>query len=124
MKGQDTLRGAKHITTKEIDQRIDYLRTEADEDDPEMAARGLDSDDEEELADLVKLEEMVSEGETLIHEDEMKEYAQQLCEDMHGRDALDAWPFCCVDWDQAVEMLRADMTAYEFCGDAYYSSGH
>jgi len=114
MRGEDTLRGAHYITTKEIDQRIDFLQNEED----------LDAEDSDELADLVKLEDMLSEGQMLILDSKMADYAQELCEDMHGKDACDSWPFTHIDWPAAAEALEADMTTYQFCGDTYYSSGH
>lgn len=80
---------------------------------------------QEELNELNDLENEIGgewmHGETLIPEDEFKDYAMDLADDLHGRAVRDAyWPFSCIDWDQAADNLRSDYSSCEYQGVTYF----
>jgi len=57
-------------------------------------------------------------GTTLIPEDEFKDYARELAEDI-GTDSNASWPLNCIDWDSAAEQLKQDYSSVEFEGTTY-----
>jgi hypothetical protein len=60
-------------------------------------------------------------GETLIHEDYFKTYAQDLAEDVGAINSDASWPLGCIDWDQAADELLMDYTAIEFDDNTFYA---
>jgi len=89
----------------------------------------LDAAESEELDALLQLQEEASYspnwkyGETLIHDDYFKEYAQDLAED-NGM-LLDnlQWPLTCIDWEQAARELQMDYTPVEYMGQTFWILG-
>jgi len=83
---------------------------------------------QEDLDELNQLETEVGGewmyGETLIPEDEFKNYAQYLAEDLHGDAIRDAsWPFDHIDWEAAAEDLQMDYSSCEYQGTTYLFRG-
>ena len=60
-------------------------------------------------------------GAALVKDSYFVEYAQQLASDMHGTRACDSsWPFNCIDWDQAANLLKQDYTEISAGGESYW----
>lgn len=83
-----------------------------------------DADERARIADLfeqlgVDPESPDDEGETVIPESCLKEYARQLAEDI-GSVPSNRWPLYCIDWDQAARELSHDMMAALVDGTTYY----
>ena len=116
------------------------LEDELQDEDPETddieasiaAFEAQKSEFEDELAELEddaqKIFELESDcsdyarGESLINEDYWVTYAQQLAEDVDGIDVSN-WPFTCIDWEQAADVLAMDYTTITFeCQDFYVRS--
>lgn len=57
---------------------------------------------------------------TLIRDSYFKEYAQELAEDIGLIKSDAAWPYTCIDWDQAARELRMDYTSVAFDGVDYW----
>ena len=84
--------------------------------------------EEEELASLQALADEAEQcaedwtfGETLIRFDHFVTYAQELADDLDRLDPdLNAWPHCCIDWDQAADLLKEDYTEVDFDGVTYF----
>jgi len=83
-----------------------------------------------ESAELAKLEELRddigSKGDLIddengpfIHENDFKEYAQELADDIGAIDPKAGWPLNCIDWDQAAKELAYDYTSVQWDGDTY-----
>ena len=92
----------------------------------EDAKEALEEWSDEYLEELDELNDLENEigrewiyGTTLISEDDFKEYAQDLAEDL-GMDRNQPWPFSCIDWDQAAEELKQDYSSVEFQGETYW----
>lgn len=126
----------------ELQEELDAL-VEAVEEAPEMHLR-LDTEEseelhrearddhakwvdeyQEELDELNRLENEVGDewlhGCTLIPEDDFKDYAMDLAEDIHGAAIKNAdWPFSCIDWQQAADDLQADYSSVDYEGETYW----
>jgi chromosome segregation ATPase len=79
-------------------------------------------DIKEEAKDIIELRDMCNDyarGETLINEDIFTDYARQSAEDVDGIN-LDQWPYNCIDWDEAAEVLKQDYTTITWCGQEFY----
>lgn len=60
-------------------------------------------------------------GETLIHEDHFRDYAEEIAADLYGAEVTDAkWPFSYIDWEKAADELKHDYTGADFDGETYY----
>ena len=61
-------------------------------------------------------------GATLIRHSYFTEYAQELAEEtIEDFDAKsNQWPFNCIDWDEAADVLLEAYTSVEFDGATYY----
>jgi hypothetical protein len=57
---------------------------------------------------------------TVIPDGMFKEYAMQLADDLGFDTAGLAWPACCIDWDEAADMLIQDYTSAEVNGISYW----
>jgi hypothetical protein len=64
---------------------------------------------------------------TLIRDSYFKDYAQELAEDCcpfqrnsPEAEALQMWPYSCIDWEQAASELRMDYTSVAFDGVTYW----
>ena len=63
-------------------------------------------------------------GTTLIPESKFEDYAQELASDLYGREISEAaWPFDCIDWEQAADALLMDYSSLEYDGETYYFRG-
>lgn len=89
-----------------------------------------DWDDSDEGAELKALKALADEcegygdwrhGESLIHADHFREYAEELARDCGlVNDDTSKWPLNCIDWDEAAEELKADYMEVNFDGQTYY----
>ena len=86
-----------------------------------------DADERARISDLfgqlgVDPESPDDEGVTVIPESCLKEYAQQLAEDIEdiGDVLANCWPLNCIDWDRAARELSHDMMAALVDGTTYY----
>ena len=82
-----------------------------------------DADERARIADLfeqlgVDPESPDDNGVTVIPESCLKEYAQQLAEDI-GEVLSNRWPLNCIDWDRAARELSHDMMAALVDGTIY-----
>lgn len=87
-----------------------------------------DADEGQELAALEAFAEQAENafadwhyGEPLIRDSHFKNYAQDLADDLYGKE-LDSlkWPMSCIDWDEAADQLKQDYTSIEFQGVTYW----
>lgn len=118
---------ADTFDTRELVERIDWLKTELielDEQIPEdHAPDDYVSEEEdrellrEELTDLetfaADLESYAGDnldnGNTVIADSFFTEYAEELAGELYGEAVTDAqWPFVHIDWDEAAEALKMD----------------
>lgn len=56
---------------------------------------------------------------TVIPDGMFKEYAMQLADDL-GFTPDTSWPACCIDWDEAADMLIQDYTSAEVNGNTFW----
>lgn len=122
------------IDSRDILARIDDLRSmlpqEAGDVMPGTAGELADI-----AAELATLEELAKQGEayavdweygeTLIHDSYFAKYAEDLANDCGLEAPKDhrgnvAWPFNCIDWDEAAEQLKNNYTAIDFDGETYW----
>ena len=82
---------------------------------------------EEERAEFEILEEVDNEcglielrDETLIAVHYFTTYARELAEELEMVGASDAWPYNCIDWEQAAHELSMDYTPVEVGGRTFY----
>ncbi len=128
----DELRGTQETLKCNIDDAIDAAAA-ADVDaynavliDAVTAAETALEDWEDmansEYADLLAMDNIIGEfsGSQGVHEHDFEEYAQEVHEDLHGRDSGQEWPYTCIDWKQAARDLMQDYTPVEYEGDTYY----
>jgi DNA repair exonuclease SbcCD ATPase subunit len=92
-------------------------------DNVSTALRQWIDENQEELDALDTLEREVGDewhhGVALIPENDFQEYAQEFAEDIGAIDRNAAWPFSCIDWEQAARELQMDYTSCEYQGDTY-----
>jgi DNA repair exonuclease SbcCD ATPase subunit len=55
-----------------------------------------------------------------IHEDDFREYAEALAEDIGAITGKEGWPLTCIDWDHAANELKHDYTSVDWEGVTYY----
>lgn len=62
-------------------------------------------------------------GATLYHEDIFDDHAEELAKDCSDvpRDQWNQWPFTCIDWKEAANVLKQDYTTIEIDGETYYA---
>ncbi len=102
-----------------IDTFKEWLRAEHDNDD----------NDATELLALRELRDDCGSSEwqyglALIADRYFATYTRVFAEDIHGRGVRDAeWPFNCIDWDEAAELLQQDYSNVEFDGITYWYGG-
>lgn len=123
-----------------LENKIEELREDITDETPHDAEVWLDiakakneladwkEEYQEELDELNALENEIGRewmhGETLIPEDAFKDYAMDLADDLHGSAVRDAaWPFSCIDWDQAADYLCMDYSSCEYQGVTYLFRG-
>ena len=116
---------ADQIDSRDVIERMDYLRDEAEEC---MACRANDcaNDDHLEFQALHQLAEEAegyasdwTYGAALIRESYVVEYAQELAEDIGAVKSDAEWPARHIDWDAAAEELKQDYTEVDFDGVTY-----
>jgi hypothetical protein len=124
------------IDSRDVIARIEELEDDRAQvlacvEDETRSARELDDWDADNGAELAALKSLADEaegyapdwhhGETLIRDSYFKDYARDLAEDLHGREALSgAWPFGCIDWEEAAQELQQDYTSVLFDGVTYW----
>lgn len=110
------------IDSRDVIARIEELRDMAED----------DSADADERLELIALEKLASEGESLsdwehgealIRDSYFKSYAQELADDIGAVPDNAQWPCTCIDWDQAARELQMDYTSVEFDGVTYWARG-
>ena len=84
-----------------------------------------DADDRAEIAELfdelgIDADNPDEHDVTVIPDGMFKEYAMQLADDLGFDTAGLAWPACCIDWDEAADMLIQDYTAAEVNGMTFW----
>ena len=106
------LPGQDIIDSRDVIERLIELRDDPDLDIAEYnALRELDREGEQYSEDWEY-------GATLIHENYFTQYAEDLANDIG--EVSDAWPFSCIDWDEAAELLKQDYTEVQFGEETYY----
>jgi hypothetical protein len=60
-------------------------------------------------------------GESFIRDDYFERYAQELAEDCGMTPKEVAWPYTCIDWEQAARELQMDYSSAEFNGVTYWA---
>lgn len=109
------------LDTQALQEELDDLESrEGDEDDP------LDTEETDRLGKLRMLESELDgkiEDADIIAEDDFEDHARQLAEDVAGSEAFKAWPFTCIDWEQAANELQQDYSCITFDGEDYYTRG-
>lgn len=106
----DDLLSRDTFDTQELVELIAELKSE---DDPELVT---DEEFAQELADAEAFASDLADyaadfehGELVIADDYFTFYAQQLAEDLDLANLRDAfWPYNCIDWDTAAELLQQD----------------
>lgn len=58
-------------------------------------------------------------GSTAIRDSYFEDYARELHEEINGS-KTDMWPYNCIDWERAANMLQMDYTSIEFDGVTYW----
>lgn len=115
------------IDSRDVIDRINELKEQLEDHD---SYSEFDHDEiAEELKTLVELAEQGegsadwSYGETLINDDYFETYARDLAEDlgyMSGSIDANAWPYNCIDWEQAARDLQHDYMSLDFNGATYW----
>jgi Arc/MetJ family transcription regulator len=109
----------------EIEEAADRAAECSDnKDNVSTALRQWIDENQEELDVLNSLEREVGDewhhGVALIPESDFQEYAMGLADDLYGREMSNAaWPFSCIDWEQAARELRMDYSSCEYQGATY-----
>jgi hypothetical protein len=114
-----------YIDTRDLDKELNELESLDDSLDPDGIDGGwLDVEDQERLVALRELRHEIGDeweyGATLIPEDEFQDYAHELAEELGAIDDNAAWPYSCIDWEQAANELSQDYTSVTFDGTDYY----
>ncbi len=133
------------IDARDVTMEADQLESEIEDKKEEITLKTQEienADEEDDQADLQSelddladdLTELESDAEsiialrdeldlypepTLINESHWTAYVEQLAEDIDGIDTS-AWPFNCIDWDQAAEQLSMDFSIITFEGTDFY----
>jgi hypothetical protein len=114
------------IDSRDVIKRIEELRDTIVTDDDERSNGPDQTDERTELAALEALQTEASgvpdwpHGVTLVRECYFKRYAQDLAEDIGAIKSEMAWPYTCIDWDQASDELKQDYTSVDFDGESYW----
>jgi len=81
--------------------------------------------EEEGGAELERLKQLVvnanlkeSKDNILINFYHFENYARELANDLYG--IGEGWPFNCIDWDAAADILKFDYRSVEFDGELFY----
>ena len=118
---------AREITKYDdvIDSRDVIQRTEELTD--RNADGALDPSEVDELGDLLDLAKQCEgyvddwvHGAQLIRATHFKSYAMDLAEDCGMLEKGAAWPYTCIDWNQAADELKMDYTSVQFAGIEYF----
>ena len=59
-------------------------------------------------------------GAELIRDDYFEDYARNLAESMYTDNMSSDWPFNCIDWAVAADLLKSDYTRVNFDGEDYW----
>jgi hypothetical protein len=59
-------------------------------------------------------------GAALIRDSYFEDYARLFAEDIGAISDVTAWPYTCIDWQQAARELQADYTSITFDGVTYW----
>lgn len=57
---------------------------------------------------------------TLINDDNMEEYAQELADDIGAINKDAVWPCNCIDWKEATRELKVDYNTVKYNGETYW----
>lgn len=99
---------------------------------PAEVGEGVETDDldESELAELIALKALAKEAEDyspdwrhgapLIRDSYFTDYAEERAKDCGLIPDNLAWPFTCIDWEEAARQLKQDYTSVDFDGVAYW----
>lgn len=66
-----------------------------------------------------ELQEQADNESCMIPDDEFEDYARELAEDIGAISKDTAWPYNCIDWEQAADELRSDYTSITVDGTDY-----
>ncbi len=102
-----------YLDARDLMKELDELRDQKED--------ALDDEEEERLAALIELEEALGSGSdvTLIPEDELEEYAEQMDYDV-GYVEEHSTIASYIDWERWADDVKMDYTPVEFHGDDYY----
>jgi predicted nuclease with TOPRIM domain len=119
----------------ELVQRREELQAELDDYNEALTDLGMDEVTREDLLDnqadtqdefdvlngfLTSLEQSFGNLEEvrLVADEDFRDYAQDTAECIY--DIPEHWPYNCIDWDEAAEMLKQDYTSVEWQGVTYW----
>lgn len=137
------------IDSRDINERIEELETEVSDafEEYEEAKKEIEEEPlsreawlEVEQAEgspiwesnheLLTLKSLAAEGEgcapdwsygaTMIRDSYFESYARELAEDLGLIKSDLAWPYTCIDWEQAASQLQGDYTSIDFDGVTYW----
>lgn len=115
------------INSLDVIKRIEWLNSELDN------VKRVDERIVELSEELETLSAFASDGEglrgwsdgiDLINDGDMECYAKEYAQDLYGETALVEWPFMNIDWEQAADDLKLDMTCIEFDDTTFYTKAN
>lgn len=112
------------IDSRDVIERIEWLSDNDNYEDSEISRDDV-TKELTALTDLAKQGEDYLEdwqyGVTLVRDSYFETYAQEFAEELDLIPANTAWPFTCIDWEQAASELQIDYTDIEFSGVTYWA---
>ncbi len=110
----------KYLDTHDLAAELEELRARHDGPDN---TEPLDSDEQKRMEQLLTLESAGipdwQYGATLIPEEDFKDYARELAEDIGAVPSDYSWPTSHIDWTAATDALRQDYMEVELDGRTY-----
>lgn len=113
-----------------VESAQEALDNAAEDQDKELLEAELqeakDNYDDNMQVEYEQLENLINEmglrefkdGVLMIPDDEFTDYTMEYAEDMGVN--IRSWPYSCIDWTQAADVLRLDYTSCEYDGMTYY----
>jgi len=117
------------LTTTPIDRYADTLDSRdiiARIEDLLAHQNDLNADEQHELDALLSLEEDAEDspdwryGVTLVNDRYFVAYTQEIAEENVRADALNRWPYTCIDWEQAAQELQHDYISCTYQGQTFW----
>ncbi len=111
------------IDSREVEERIDYIKSALGEDEETYTGEKEDLKEEQNKLLMFKGDADSSDwdfGTLFISEEYFEEYAQDFAKDIGAISGDMNWPATCIDWEKASNELRMDYCEVEFDGVTYY----